>query len=102
MCVLVTQLCLTLCDPMNCSLPGSSIHGNFPRKTTGVGCHFLLQEIFLSQGLNSHILHWQADSLPMNHLGSPERVEKRDELGIGDLHMHTVTDKIDDHQGSTV
>ena len=25
--VLVTQLCLTLCDPMDCSLPGSSVHG---------------------------------------------------------------------------
>ena len=28
-CVLVAQLCLTLCDPMDCSLPGSSIHGLF-------------------------------------------------------------------------
>ena len=27
MCVLVTQLCLTLCDPVDCSLPGSSVHG---------------------------------------------------------------------------
>ena len=27
-------------------------------------CHFLLQEIFLTQGLNPHLLHWQADSLP--------------------------------------
>ena len=26
-CLLVTQLCLTLCDPMDCSLPGSSVHG---------------------------------------------------------------------------
>ena len=25
----VAQLCLTLCDPMDCSLPGSSIHGIF-------------------------------------------------------------------------
>ena len=25
--VLVTQLCLTLCDPMDCSLPGCSVHG---------------------------------------------------------------------------
>ena len=28
-CVLFTQLCLTLCDPMNCSPPGSSVHGIF-------------------------------------------------------------------------
>ena len=37
---------LTLCDPMDCSLPGSFIHGIFPGKSTGVGCHFLLQGIF--------------------------------------------------------
>ena len=29
-----------------------------------MGCHFLLQEILLTQGLNPHLLHWQADSLP--------------------------------------
>ena len=38
--------------PMDCSLPGSSVHGNFPGKSTGVGCHFLLQGIFPTQGLN--------------------------------------------------
>ena len=40
---LVTKLRPTLCDPMHCSLPGSSVHGIFPGKNTGVGCHFLLQ-----------------------------------------------------------
>ena len=35
------QSCPTLCDPMGCSLPGSS--GIFPCKNTGVGCHFLLK-----------------------------------------------------------
>ena len=40
----VAQLCLTLCDPVDCSLPGSSISPwDFPCKSTGVGCHFLLQ-----------------------------------------------------------
>ena len=33
---LVAQLCPTLCDPMDCSLPGSSVHGDFPGKNTGV------------------------------------------------------------------
>ena len=37
----VTQSCLTLSDPVDCSLPGSSIHGNFPGKSSGVGCHFI-------------------------------------------------------------
>ena len=36
------QSCLTLLDPMNCSLPGSSIHGIFPGKSTGVGCNCFL------------------------------------------------------------
>ena len=40
----------------------------FSSKNTGVGCHFLLQGIFLTQGLNPHLLcllHWQVDSLPL-------------------------------------
>ena len=48
---------------------------NFPGKNTGVGCHILLQEIFPTQGFNTRILsllHWQADSLPLYHLGSPK------------------------------
>ena len=39
-----------------------------PGKNTGVGCHFLFQEIFLTQGSNPHLLHllhWQMDSLPL-------------------------------------
>ena len=38
------QSCLTLCDSMDGSLPGSSVHGNSPGKNTGVGCRALLQE----------------------------------------------------------
>ena len=34
--------CPTLYDPMDCSLPGSSVHGDSPGKNTGMGCHFLL------------------------------------------------------------
>ena len=37
------QLCLTLCDPMDCGLPGSSVHGDSPGKNTGMDCHALLQ-----------------------------------------------------------
>ena len=53
---LVAQLCPTLCDPMGCSPPGSSVHADSPGKNTGVGCHFLLQGIFPTQGLNLHLL----------------------------------------------
>ena len=35
-------------------------------KDIRVGCHFLLQGIFLTQGSNPRILHWQADSLPLS------------------------------------
>ena len=49
---LVVQLCLTLCDPIDCSPSGSSVHGDSPGKNTGVGCHALIQEIFPSQGWN--------------------------------------------------
>ena len=41
-----------------------------PGKSDGVGCHFLLQEIFLTQASNLCLLHWQMDSLPLSHLGS--------------------------------
>ena len=51
------QSCLALCDPMGYSLPGSSVHGNSPDKHTGVGCHALLQGIFLTHGSNLHLLH---------------------------------------------
>ena len=36
------QLCLTLCEPINCSLPGSSVHGDSLDKNTGVGCRAFL------------------------------------------------------------
>ena len=46
----------------------------FSGKNTGVGGHFLIQRVFLTQGPNSHLLcllHWQADSLPLSHQESP-------------------------------
>ena len=49
---LVVQSCLTLCNPVDCSLPGSSVHGHSPGKNSGVDCHALLQGIFPTQGSN--------------------------------------------------
>ena len=57
-----------LCDPMDRSLPSSSAHGILQGKTTGVGCHDILQGIFPTKGLNLNIicrLHWQEGSLPL-------------------------------------
>ena len=53
---LPAQSCLTLCDPVGCSPPGSSVH-EFPGQSTGVGCHALLQGIFPTQELNPCLLH---------------------------------------------
>ena len=53
----VTQLCPTLCSPMDCSPPGSSVHGDSLSKNTGVSCLFLLQGIFLIQGSNPGFPH---------------------------------------------
>ena len=53
----VAKSCLTLCDSMDCLLPTGLLHPwDFPGKNTGVGCSFLLQRIFPTQGLNSPAL----------------------------------------------
>ena len=49
------QLCPTLWNAMDCIQAVSSVHG-FSGKHTGVSCHVLLQGIFLTQGLNPHLL----------------------------------------------
>ena len=53
---------------MDCSPPGSSVHGESPGKNTGVGCQALLHRIFPTQRLNPCLLSllcWQASSLPL-------------------------------------
>ena len=60
---LVTQSCPTLCDLMECSLPGSSVHGDSPSKNTGMGCHFLLQ------GLNPGLMHSRQSLYCLSHQG---------------------------------
>ena len=68
---LVTQSCPTLCNPMDCSPPGSSVHGDSPGKNTGVGCHALLQGIFPTQGLNPALPHYRQIFLPSVPAGEP-------------------------------
>ena len=72
---LVAQSCPTLCDHTHCSPPGSSVHGDFPGKNTGVGCHALLQEIFPTQGSNPGLLHCRQILYYLSHQGSPRIVE---------------------------
>ena len=54
---LVAQLCPTFCNPIDCSPPGSSVHGDSSGKNNEGGCSFLLQGIFPTQGSNPGLLH---------------------------------------------
>ena len=71
------QVCPTLCNPMDCSLPQRLLcPWDFPGKNTAVDCHASLQGILQTQGLNLcllHLLHWQAGSLPLAQPGSPKQ-----------------------------
>ena len=68
---LLVQLCPTLCDPLDCSPPGSPVHGISQARILGWDdISSSKGSIFLTQRSSSHLLHWQADSLPLSHLGS--------------------------------
>ena len=71
---LVAQSCPTLCDPMDCTLPGSSVHGDSPSKNTGVGCHALFQGIFPTQGSNQGLTALQI-LYRLSQKGSPRILE---------------------------
>ena len=66
---LVTQSCLTLCDLMDCSLPGSYVLSDSPGKNTGVVCQAFLQGIFPTQGLNPGLPHCRRILYLLSHLG---------------------------------
>ena len=66
--VLVAQLYLTLCNPIDCCSPGSSVHGIL---CTGVDSHSLLQGIFPTQGLNLGLPHCRQVLYCLSHQGSP-------------------------------
>ena len=63
--MVVIPSCPTLCDPMDCSLPGFSVHWDSPGRNTGVGCHFLLQ------GSNPGLLHCRQFLYQLSYKGSP-------------------------------
>ena len=68
---LITQSYPSLCNPVDCTLPGSSVHGDSPGKNTGVGCHVLLQGIFPTQGSNPGLPHCRWILYRLSHQGSP-------------------------------
>ena len=67
-CVLVTPSCLTVCDTMDHQIPLSM---GFPRQEHGVGCHFLLQRIFQTQGSNTHLIPCRQILNHLSHQGCP-------------------------------
>ena len=69
---LVAQSCLNLCDPMDSSPPGSSVHGDSSGKKTGIGSHALLQRIFPTQGLNPGLPQCRQILYHLSHQGSPD------------------------------
>ena len=74
---LVAQLYATFCNPMDCSLPGSSLHGHSPGKNTGVGCHALFQGIFPMQGVNPGLFHCRWVLYHLSQQGSPCKSKPR-------------------------
>ena len=62
-------------DPLDCSPPGSSVHGDSPGKNNGVGCRALLQGIFPSLGLNPGLLHRRWILYHPSHQGSPRMLD---------------------------
>ena len=67
----ITQSRPTLCNPVDCTLPGSSVHGDSAGKNTGVACHAFVQGIFPSQGSNPGLLHCRQILYHLSHQGSP-------------------------------
>ena len=85
--VLVAQLCLTLCDPMDC--PWNSLGRN-----TGVACHSLRQGIFPTQGLNSGLLHCRQVKKPPCNAGDTGLIlvkELRSHMAKKQLSLHAIT-----------
>ena len=72
---LVAQSCPTLCNPMDYSPPGSSVHRDSPGKNAGVGCHALLQGIFSTLGSNPGLLHCSQILYHLSQQGSPRILE---------------------------
>ena len=72
---LVTQSCPTLCNLLDCSPPGSSVHGDSPGKNTIVGCHVLLQGIVPTQELSPGLPHCRQILYHLNNQGSPRILE---------------------------
>ena len=77
----VAQSYPTLCDPMDCSLPGFSVHGifGFSRQEYWSGLPFPSPGIFPTQGSNPGVLHCRQTLYPLSHQGSPASIREAQE-----------------------
>ena len=95
---LVTQSCPASCDRIDCSPPGSSVHGDSPGQNTPVGCHALLQGIFSAQGLNLGLPHCRQILYHLSHQGSLKNsynsIKNNVKIRSKDLHRHTTNECI--------
>ena len=74
LCVLVAQACPTLCDPMDCSLPGSSVHGILQARILEWLTFPSPGGIFPIQGSNPRLPCCKQILYRLSHQGSPERL----------------------------
>ena len=70
-CVLVAQSCPSLCNPMDCSLPGFSVHGILQARILEWVAIPFCNGSFPSQGLNPSLLHCRQIIYHLSHQGSP-------------------------------
>ena len=88
---LVIQSCPTLCDPVDYSLPGSSVLGDSPGKNTGVSCHAFLQGIFPTQRSNPVLPHCRRILHCLSHQGYFSNLSS-DAMNI--LHVYSESESI--------
>ena len=82
-CVLVTQLCPALCDPMDCGLPGSSVHGILQARILEEVA--IPQGIFPTQGSNPSFLHCRQILYSLSHQGSPVGNGNHAKMALGPI-----------------
>ena len=87
---LVAQLCLTLCDPMDCSPARLLCPWDSPGQKTGMGCHSLLQGNLPNPGIKSSSPTLQADSLPSQ---PPGKLSPKQEMQVQSLGQRSLGKK---------
>ena len=99
LCAVLSHPVMSDCDPMDHSLPGTSVHRDSLGENTGVGCHALLQGIFPTQGWNPGLLHcrWilyqlSHKGIPFSHksLFNPHHTHKKESHKVGSERLNNV------------